>query len=69
MFHIASDRIFVIIFFILCHSNVAKVIAIYELNSSLVLFAVGVLRHVTSAPSLAIFRRHLKTHLFRRCFP
>jgi len=26
-------------------------------------------RHVTSAPSLAIFRRHLKTHLFRRCFP
>jgi len=45
MFHIASDRIFVIIFFILCHSNVAKVIAIYELNSSLVLFAVGVLRY------------------------
>ena len=26
-------------------------------------------QHVTSAPSLAIFRSHLKTHLFRRCFP
>ena len=48
MFHIASDRIFVIIFFILCHSNVANVIAIYELNSSLVLFAVGVLRYQAS---------------------
>ena len=26
-------------------------------------------QHVTSAPSLAIFRSCLKTHLFRRCFP
>jgi len=26
-------------------------------------------QHVTSAPSLAIFRSRLKTHLFRRCFP
>jgi len=25
--------------------------------------------HITSAPSLAIFRSRLKTHLFRRCFP
>ena len=25
--------------------------------------------HVTSAPSLAVFRSRLKTHLFRRCFP
>jgi len=26
-------------------------------------------QHVTSAPSLAIFRSRRKTHLFRRCFP
>ena len=26
-------------------------------------------QHVMSAPSLAIFRSRLKTHLFRRCFP
>jgi len=26
-------------------------------------------QHVTSAPSLGIFRSRLKTHLFRRCFP
>ena len=26
-------------------------------------------QHVTSAPSLAVFRSRLKTHLFRRCFP
>jgi len=26
-------------------------------------------QHVTSAPSLAIFRSRLKTHLFRCCFP
>ena len=26
-------------------------------------------QHVTSAPSLAIFRSRLKTRLFRRCFP
>ena len=25
--------------------------------------------HVTSAPSLPVFRSRLKTHLFRRCFP
>ena len=25
--------------------------------------------HVTSAPSLSVFRSRLKTHLFRRCFP
>jgi len=29
----------------------------------------GLPQHVTSAPSLAIFRSRLKTHLFRRCFP
>jgi len=28
----------------------------------------GLPQHVTSAPSLAIFRSRLKTHLFRRCF-
>ena len=29
----------------------------------------GLPQHVTSSPSLAVFRSHLKTHLFRRCFP
>ena len=29
----------------------------------------GLPQHVTSAPSLAIFRSRLKTHLFKRCFP
>ena len=29
----------------------------------------GLPHHVTSAPSLAVFRSRLKTHLFRRCFP
>ena len=29
----------------------------------------GLPPHVTSAPSLPVFRSRLKTHLFRRCFP
>jgi len=29
----------------------------------------GLPQHVTSALSLAIIRSHLKTYLFRRCFP
>jgi len=29
----------------------------------------GLPHHVTSAPSLAVFRSRLKTHLFRCCFP
>ena len=29
----------------------------------------GLPAHVTSAPSLPVFRSRLKTHLFRLCFP
>ena len=29
----------------------------------------GLAQHVTSAPSLAIFRSRFKTYLFKRCFP